>query len=491
VTEDEPQVAAFTVPGGGTRAAELQCAAVTLAELLRGSGPALVEADTGATTTYEGLAGEIESLAGRLAALGVARGDRVALVLPDGPQFIRHLLAINLLGATAAPLNPAYKRDEFAFYLDDLQPKLILLPPGELPAAREAATAQVVDELPDRAAPFEPAQADDIALLLHTSGTTSRPKQVPLTHANLLASARTIADFYALTADDVSYVAMPLFHIHGLVGSTFAPLLSGGRIVVPRRFVPRGFWAQAREHGITWYSAGPTLHQMILERGDGAIPTLRFTRSSSSALSPALMQRIEETLGAPILEGYGMTEASHQMASTPLPPAERRGGTVGIPTGTEIRIGAKSEVQIRGAGVMHGYLNNPQANEDAFVDGWFRTGDRGRFDDRGYLVLEGRLKEMILRGGENISPYEIEDVLKAHPAVADAACFGVEDEKYGEKVGAAIVLSGEADERALADHCRERVAAFKVPEVILIVDEIPRTPTGKLQRKRLAEALLG
>jgi acyl-CoA synthetase (AMP-forming)/AMP-acid ligase II len=464
---------------------------VTLAELLENSGPALVEAETGATTTFEELAGEIEAVAGRLAALGVERGDRVALVLPDGPQFVRHLLAVNLIGATAAPLNPAYTRDEFAFYLDDLQPKLILLPPGEQPAAREAATAPVVDELPDRTAPFERAEPEDIALLLHTSGTTSRPKQVPLTHANLVSSARTIADFYALGSDDVSYVAMPLFHIHGLVGSTFAALLAGGRIVVPRRFTPRGFWCHAREHGITWYSAGPTLHQMILERGDGAISMLRFTRSSSSALSAALTARIEETLGVPVLEGYGMTEASHQMASNPLPPAERRVGTVGIPSGCEIRIGEQSEVQIRGPGVMHGYLNNPQANEEAFVDGWFRTGDRGSFDDAGYLRLEGRLKEMILRGGENISPYEIEDVLKAHPAVADAACFGVDDEKYGEKVGAAIVLSGEADERALADHCRERVAAFKVPEVILIVAEIPRTATGKLQRKRLGETLLG
>lgn len=465
---------------------------MTLAELLRSSGPALVEADTGATTTYEELASEIEVVAGRLAALGVRRGDRVALVLPDGPQFIRHLLAINLLGATAAPLNPAYTPTEFSFYLDDLQPKLILLPQGQLPAAREAASAQVVDELPVATASFEGARPEDIALLLHTSGTTSRPKQVPLTHANLLASARTIADFYALTSDDVSYVAMPLFHIHGLVGSTFAALLSGGRIVVPKRFTPRAFWGQARTHGVTWYSAGPTLHQMILERGDdAAIPTLRFTRSSSSALSAALTERIEETLGVPIVEGYGMTEASHQMASNPLPPAERRVGTVGIPTGTEIRIGEQSEVQIRGPGVMHGYLSNPEANAEAFSDGWFRTGDRGRFDDAGYLVLEGRLKEMILRGGENISPYEIEDVLKAHPAVADAACFGVEDEKYGEKVGAAIVLSAEADARELADHCRERLAAFKVPEVIRIVDAIPRTPTGKLQRKRLAEALLG
>ncbi len=464
----------------------------TLAAVLRGDGPALVEPETGATQTYDELEADVRSLAGRLATLGVGRGERVGLVIPDGPEFVRLLLAVNLLGATAAPLNPAYKRDEFAFYLEDLQPQLLLLPPGELPAAREAATARIVDTdaLPEKETTFEEAQPDDVALLLHTSGTTSRPKQVPLTHANLLASAQTIVGFYGLSADDVSYVAMPLFHVHGLVASTLSALLAGGGTVVPRRFLPRGFWGQAREHGVTWYSAGPTLHQMIIDRGDEPIPSLRFARSCSSALSPVLMQRLEDTLAVPVLEAYGMTEASHQMASNPLPPAERRSGTVGVPSGTEIRIGESSEVQIRGPGVMGGYLKNAQANAESFVDGWFRTGDRGRFVD-GYLKLEGRLKEMILRGGENISPYEIEDVLKAHPAVADAVCFGVDDEKYGEKVGAAIVLSGEADERQLADHCRERLAAFKVPEVIRIVDEIPRTPTGKVQRKRVGEALLG
>jgi acyl-CoA synthetase (AMP-forming)/AMP-acid ligase II len=459
------------------------------------TAPALVEAESGTTLTFATLSDAVHSLAGQLAALGVGRGDRVALVIPDGPDFIRLLLAVNVLGAAAAPLNPAYKRDEYAFYLEDLQPRLLLLPEGGLPAAREAAGPGVrvvdVEQLAGEEAPFEPARPDDVALLLHTSGTTSRPKQVPLTHANLVASARTIVEHYGLTRDDVSHVAMPLFHVHGLVASTLSPLLAGGAVVVPRRFAPRRFWPQARAHGVTWFSAGPTLHQMILDRADveGPPPSLRFARSCSSALSPALMQRLEDTLGVPMLEAYGMTEASHQMASNPLPPEPRIPGTVGVPTGTEIRIGDAGEVLIRGPGVMRGYLNNPQANEESFVDGWFRTGDRGVFED-GYLRLQGRLKEMILRGGENISPYEIEDVLKTHPAVADAVCFGVDDERYGEKVGAAIVLSGEAGERELAEYCRERLAAFKVPEVIRIVEEIPRTPTGKVQRKRVGEAVL-
>src|SRR5205823_6605115 len=212
---------------------------------------------------------------------------------------------------------------------------------------------------------------------------------------------------------------------------------------------------------------------------------------------PPLMERLEAALGVPMLEAYGMTEASHQMASNPLPPAQRVPGSVGIASGVELRIvddgGADvpvGEVAIRGPGVTPGYLNNPDANASSFFDGWFRTGDRGSLDPDGYLRLEGRIKEMILRGGENISPYEIESVLLAHPAVSDAVCFGVEDELYGEDVAAAVVLSGKADERELRDHCRERLAPFKVPKAIRIVPSIPRTSTGKLQRRRVA-ALLG
>jgi len=293
---------------------------------------------------------------------------------------------------------------------------------------------------------------------------------------------------------------MPLFHVHGLVASVLSALEGGGTTVVSRRFTPNQFWPQARRHGATWVSAGPTLHHMILERDDGkgAPASLRFARSCSSALSPELMRRAEDAYGVPVLEAYGMTEASHQMASNPLPPAPRRPGTVGVPTGTEIAVidraraflpaGAQGEVVVRGPSVTPGYLGNPAANADSFFDGWFRTGDIGVIED-GYLRLEGRLKEMILRGGENISPLEIEHVLLAHPAVSDAVCFGIADEKYGELVGAAVTLSGAADERALIDHCRAHLAAYKVPERVYVLDAIPRTPTGKVQRRKVAESL--
>ena len=484
-----------------------------LLDVLYGGKPtatALVVAEDGRRTMYRDLGDTVTMLAGQLSSLGVTRRSCVAMVIPNGPDFVQLLFALIALGGTAAPLNPAYKRDEYAFYLDDLQPELLLLPVGELQAAREAGNAvRIVDVVSrdngppallgaETEAPFEEGQPDDIALLLHTSGTTSRPKQVPLLQRNLAASSQTVSDFYGLGPADVSFAAMPLFHVHGLVASTFAALTSGGAVVVPRRFSARAFWPQARRQRVTWFSASPTLHRMILDRIDdeGPPPTLRFARSCSSALSPELLRRLQEALKVPILEAYGMTEASHQMTSNPLPPAKHLSGSVGIATGVEIRIvddvgrdAPIGEVAIRGPGVTSGYLNNSQANEESFFDGWFRTGDRGSIDEEGYLRLEGRLKEMILRGGENISPYEIEDVLRAHPKVADAVCFGVADEKYGERVGAAVQLNGDVDERTLVTWCRERLAAFKVPEVIYVLDTIPRTPTGKVQRKRIAEQL--
>jgi oxalate---CoA ligase len=508
--------------------------AEALAELLAAgepSSPALLVPEDGSILTYAQLANRVETLARRLGALGVRRGDRVALSLPNGPDVVLLLLAITALGAAAAPLNPAYTESEFGFYLADVAPRLMLIPATGSASASAAAEAAgitllgvepatdgppqlvgdrhpaVMHKLPENGGP------DDVALVLHTSGTTSRPKQVPLRQRNLMASARNIAAHYRLGKSDVSFCVMPLFHIHGLVASAFAALGAGGAVITPRRFTPSRFWPQAREHGSTWLSAGPTLHQMILDKADdaGPPPTLRFVRSCSSALSPALAERAEHGYAAPILQAYGMTEASHQMSSNPLPPGARLARSVGVPTGTQIRIADKAgaflpagmagEVVICGPGVMSGYANNPAATAEAFFGEWFRTGDLGVLRD-GYLFLEGRIKEMIIRGGENIAPAEIEEVLLSHPAVKDAVCFGVPDEKYGELVGAAVTLSAAANANADADadanadadadaaliaHCRERLAAYKVPARIVVLPEIPRTATGKVQRWRVGE----
>jgi acyl-CoA synthetase (AMP-forming)/AMP-acid ligase II len=496
-----------------------RAAGESLTALLAGGDaehPALIVPDSGEMLTYAQTAARVETLAQRLAGLGVRRGDRVALALPNGPDVVLLLLAVTALGAAAAPLNPAYTETEYEFFLTDIAPRLMLIPASGATAATAAAAATGTiliavrpagDGPPELLADgqaatlqraFEPGSPDDVAFVLHTSGTTSRPKQVPLRQRNLMASTRTIAAHYRLSQADVSFCVMPLFHIHGLVASTFAALSQGGAVIAPRRFTPQRFWPQAREHGATWLSAGPTLHQMILDKADDGGPpaTLRFVRSCSSALAPALMERAEQAYQAPMLEAYGMTEASHQMTSNPLPPAARISASVGVPTGTEVGIadtsgallpaGRAGEVVIRGPGVMSGYVNNPAATADAFFGDWFRTGDRGVLRD-GYLYLEGRIKEMILRGGENIAPAEIEQVLISHPAVRDAVCFGVPDAKYGELVGAAVTLRADAEPRDLVEHCRRQLAAFKVPVRIDVLEEIPRTPTGKVQRRRVGE----
>jgi acyl-CoA synthetase (AMP-forming)/AMP-acid ligase II len=480
------------------------------------SRAAFVIPENGQVLTYAQVTAGIDSLARQLAGLGVRRGDRVALSLPNSPDFVLLLLAVTALGAAAAPLNPAYTETEFTFFLTDIEPRLFLIPASRPAAAVAAAdgtgttvlTVAASEDGPaslltasGEPAPqqsFEPGGPDDVGVVLHTSGTTSRPKQVPLLQRNLMASVRTIAAHYQLGPADVSFCVMPLFHIHGLVASSFAALGAGGTVIAPRRFTPHRFWAQAREHGATWLSAGPTLHQMILDREDdaGAPQTLRFVRSCSSALSPALLERAERSYRVPMLEAYGMTEASHQMASNPLPPADRKPGSVGVATGTEIAVadpsgtllpeGTPGEVVIRGPGVMAGYVANPAATAEAFFGDWFRTGDQGVLRD-GYLTLEGRLKEMILRGGENIAPAEIEEVLLSHPAVHDAVCFGIEDEKYGELVGAAVTLDDGTEVKELIEHCRGQLAAFKVPARIHVLPEIPRTATGKVQRRRVGE----
>ena len=481
---------------------------------------ALVAPEDGQLLTFAQLSSRIENLARLLAGAGVRRGDRVAVTLPNGPECIELLLAIMWLGAAAAPLNSSYTESEFAFFLGDIAPRVLIAQPGQPKSAISTAAAAAIpvittaerpgampDLLADEAAvrparSFEPGEPDDVGIVLHTSGTTSRPKQVPLRQRNLMASVRTVAAHYRLGPADSSFCAMPLFHVHGLVASAFAALSAGGTVIAPRRFTPHRFWRMARDHQATWLSAGPTLHQMILDKIDAEGPprSLRFVRSCSSALSPALLERAEAGYGVPMLEAYGMTEASHQMASNPLPPGRRVPGSVGVPTGTEIGIVDKhgtflpedspGEVVIRGPGVMSGYVNNPQATAESFLGEWFRTGDRGVLRG-GYLYLEGRLKEMILRGGENISPAEIEQVLLMHPAVGDAVCFAIPDDKYGELPAAAVTLTRDTEVVALADFCRERLAAFKVPVAVYVLTEIPRTATGKVQRRRMAEFVAG
>jgi oxalate---CoA ligase len=469
----------------------------------------------GARVTYAKLREQVEACADALAEAGVRRGDRVALVLPNGLESIVLFLAAASAGS-AAPLNPAYKESEFRFYLEDTGARALVVPRGRAETARKALpektvlveasvdeSGQVTLESSARGSSrsHNAPGPDDEALVLHTSGTTSRPKQVSLRQRNLAFSAENIARTYKLMPMDVAMCVMPLFHIHGLMASTMATFYSGGTVVVPPAFDALTFWPVVAEHRATWYSAVPTMHQMLLLRNRGERPVgseyLRFIRSSSSALSSETMNQLESRFGAPVLEAYGMTEASHQMASNPLPPGERRPGSVGKATGIEIGVmdeagsllatATQGEVVIHGQSVIDGYVNNPEANEKSFTGGWFRTGDQGVLDTGGYLSLVGRLKEMINRGGEKIAPREIDDVLLQHPAVAEAVAFGLPHSGWGEEVAAAVVLKGDATEKELVAFARERLADHKVPRKLFVVEQIPRTPTGKIQRRTVAE----
>ncbi len=500
-----------------------QTGPATLRDLLENGAPqhAAIRVPDGTTITYDSLRRQVDSLAEQLRAQGISKDDRVALVLPNSAEAIISFLGV-ATAATAAPLNPAYKADEFRFYLEDTNARALV---GDgRPEADEARGAAPEPTLHigvqidaqgnvsfsngggGSAGGDGPPGSADTALILHTSGTTNRPKRVPLAHENLVASVRNIVETYGLTPDDVSLCVMPLFHVHGIVASTLATLASGGTIVVPGRFNALGFWRVAREYGATWYTAVPSMHQALLSRARSSedreqYAGMRFIRSCSAALPSAIMLEMEERFGVPVLEAYGMTEASHQMSSNPLPPGKRLPGSVGHGTGVSIAImddagallstGSRGEVVIQGANVIKGYEDNPDANATSFTNGWFRTGDEGMLDSDGYLTLLGRLKEIINRSGEKISPQEIDEVLLSHPAVAEAVSFGIPHQLHGEEPSAAVVLAGAATEAELVQHCRERLAGFKCPRVIHIVDQIPRTATGKVQRRIVAEVIAG
>jgi acyl-CoA synthetase (AMP-forming)/AMP-acid ligase II len=474
--------------------------------------------------THGGLRSLMQRTIERLNTLGIGRGDRVGMVLPNGPEMAAAFVSV-AAGATTAPLNPAYREEELSFYLADIGAKAILVWSGEAgPAVAVAgklgiAVLRLHADAAGGAGGFTiegphisgsiqggAAEAGDIALLLHTSGTTSRPKLVPLSHANLAASAANIGATLALSADDRCLNVMPLFHIHGLIAAVLASLAAGGSVFCTPGFNALSFFRWLDEARPTWYTAVPTMHQAILARAGRnaaaiAASPLRFIRSSSASLPPQVMAELETAFGCPVIESYGMTEAAHQMTSNPLPPLPRKAGSVGRAAGPEVAImaddgrllpaGDSGEIVIRGANVTAGYENNPEANRSAFAHGWFHTGDQGTMDGEGYVRVTGRLKEIINRGGEKVSPLEVDDVLMDHPAIAQVVTFAMPHEKLGEEVAAAVVLreGASAAERDIRDFCAVRLADFKVPRRIVILDEIPKGATGKLQRIGLAAKL--
>jgi len=469
---------------------------------------------------YGNLARHVRRIGGWLADAGIAPTNRVAVALPEGPEMALATLGVATY-VTCAPLCIGLSQREFETAFDELRITALIIPAGGAKAARKAAAATGVGclearfddamhagafELPTGIAAGAPAASEEVALLLRTSGTTSRPKRVPLRHAQLCRSASNIAATLQLTPADRCLNVMPLFHVHGLVAALLASLHAGGGVVCTPGLEAGQFVGWLREFDPTWYTAVPTLHQAVLReieqlRRPALEHRLRFIRSSSAALAPRIAVRLEAAFGVPVLEAYGMTEAAHQIASNPLPPSPRVPGSVGLASGPSVAImdaagnllpaREAGEIVIRGANVIDAYEDAQETHVPAFTRGWLRTGDQGWLDEQGYLRLTGRFAEIINRGGEKISPREVEDAMLEHEDVLECVVFGVAHATLGEEVTAAVVpVPGlKLDANALRNWLAGRLSAAKIPNRVAVVDELPKGPSGKIDRTGMAVRL--
>jgi acyl-CoA synthetase (AMP-forming)/AMP-acid ligase II len=467
--------------------------------------------------SYRGLGALADDVAGRLGGTGLRPGDAVGLIGANTAEFVVALLGAARAGLVVAPLDPALPASQLADRTTALGVRAVLLGPAvdgvplPVPAwplrvdVSRAGTADLA--LEPGIVPQVRGAADELshrdALVLFTAGTSGRAKMVPITHANVAASVRNICATYALGPEDATVAVMPFFHGHGLFAALLASLASGGCVLLPERgrFSAGTFWDDLRAVSATWFTAVPAVHEILLDRSEQEdpgppAPALRFVRSCSAPLNTATQRALERTFGAPLLSAYGMTEASHQATSEPLPGrGELRQGSVGRPTGVEVRVvdrggrvcpvGVEGEVWVQGPTVARGYLGDREATSSTFVDGWLRTGDLGILDAVGCLALTGRIKNLINRGGEKISPEQVEDVLAGCPGVGEAAVFPVPDAMFGQRVGAAVVVrAGESVEPAqILRHCQDRLAPFEVPDRIELVAALPHTAKGALDRK--------
>lgn len=466
--------------------------------------------------SYAQLWSTTSGLAALLAARGLRRGDAVAAVLPDGPEQLTTMLAVSQ-AAVCAPLNPAFTEPEFAFFLADLRARALIVQAGDFPAAEAAAHGlgiQVLAVRPGAGAPAgvldfaglgelaadgPPEYPIETALLLHTSATTGQPKLVPLTHRQLIDMVIVLGHASPGYQPGRCLMLTPQFHLHAILAMV-AELIIGGVIICTGGFRPEHLAPWLRTYRPTHYTGTPALHRAVLAVAQaGDLSSLRFVTSLGAALPEALQAELESRIGAPVIDGYGLTEAG-RVTQTPRDPGLRKPGSVGLCVGPEVAIldgrsfkgpGRAGEILLKGATVITGYAHNPEANREAFLDGWFRTGDLGFLDADGHLFITGRLKEMINRGGEKILPYEVETVLSRHPAVLEAAVFAFPHPRLGEDIAAAVVARpGSAmDALGLRRFAAESLAAFKVPRRILFLAEIPRSRTGKYQRATLAATL--
>ncbi|MEL7163829.1 MAG: AMP-binding protein [Pseudomonadota bacterium] len=470
-------------------------------------GTAIVFPETGATLDWAELRAAARGFAAQLTEHGVEKGDSVAIVSPNGKDGVTAFYGVVYGGFRATMINLAAGRDAIAYALDHSEASFAYVA-DSCRDLFDQANASDVQALPltGRAdAILHDLTPDDHALLMYTSGTTGRPKGVVHTHASLLAGGWTTAVAHRLNRDDRGFCVLPIYHINGLCVTVMGSLVSGGSLAMVSKFSASRFWDQIDSGAATWFSVVPTIISHLLhgtaEPSVSCKARLRFGRSASSALAVETQSSFERRFGMPIIETMGLTETAAQILSNPLPPATRKIGSPGIGFGCEVAIHDSSghpvppdtegEIVVRGPNTLLEYLKNPAATADTFRGGWLRTGDLARMDADGYVFVTGRLKELIIKGGENIAPREIDEALYAHPDVVEAAAFARPCDSYGERVEAAVRLRDGSliSTETLIALCHERLGAFKAPDAIYVMDELPKGPSGKIQRLKLAELL--
>ena len=479
------------------------------------------EADSRAWT-YREFDAAVNRAANLLAARGVGRGDTVSLLLPNGPEYLIAYFACFKLGALAGPVNSLLKPEEIAYVVGNSEARTLLFDTEfreTVEAARpslpllanliefddESAAREFGDEPEDAWRTLALASGDE-AIIIYTSGTTGKPKGCLLTHGNLIANARQIARWLGFTEADRLLTVMPLFHMNAVAVTTASALYAGGSTVVSPRFSASRFWQTVSDHGVTSFGSVATMLSMLLAKYPAGVPAglktdqLRFAMCGSAPVPAEILRRFEDTFRCLVVEGYGLSESTCRSTFNP-PDARRRPGSCGLPIGNEMRVvdeedaevsdGALGEIVLRGENIFKGYFKNEEATRRAFRGGWFHTGDIGYRDAEGFYHIADRKSDMIIRGGENIYPREIDELLYTHPAVAAAAAVGVPDELYGEEVAAFVALreGAQATAEELIEFCRASLADFKCPKTIRFVAEMPKGPTGKVLKRELARLL--
>ncbi len=484
----------------------------------------LISPETGREISWSEAADITQNIASIIAGSGIPKGASIAIASPNSLAAACVMIGVTTAGYLATPLNLVAGAKVMGYVLNHCEAELVFCAPESIALVEEAAAGfdrslRIIELHPENGPiwpedmhaaakiDFQYADASTPGILMYTSGTTGNPKGVVLSHANLLSAGQNVAKAHHLDARDIGCCVLPIYHINGLCVTVMGTIMSGGGLILPYRFSLSRFWQDIKTHKASWFSAVPTLFAYLLN--DDKVPDidkdrLRFSRSASAPLAPEIHRQFEARFGIPIIETMGLTETGAQILSNPLPPQTRKIGSPGIAIGNEVMIADEhhkpceanitGEIWVRGDNVMQGYLHQPEETAKTITpEGWLRTGDLGHMDEDGYVFVTGRIKELIIKGGENIAPREIDEVLLEHETILEAAAFAVPCRDYGQRVEACICFkpSRHASPDELSLHCKERLGAYKTPDKIHILDDLPKGPSGKIQRLKLHELVYG